>query len=73
MTLDSHQMDWLKSGTSPKSENFQALVLTREGATIFFDPYRVGPYAIGRMEVRVGRSIIEPLAPGIRESYGEVG
>lgn len=73
MIPNERQGGWLSNGVSPKRENFRALVLTKEGATIFFDPYQVGPFAIGRMEVRVTRSVIEPLmVPGVRQIFSNV-
>ena len=63
----------LRRATSPLVEQFQTLVLTKEGATVFFDSYRVGPYAMGRLEAHIARSVIEPLlSPGVRERYGEI-
>lgn len=73
-TLDDHQIKLLKNGTSPDADNFQSIVLTTGGATVFFDPYRVASYAFGRMAVRIPKSLIIPLLlPAVQDRYSVVG
>lgn len=68
--LADHDVNWIKEGTQPTADNYRAIVLTNDGATVFFDPYQVAAYAYGRIEVRIPRAILDPLfVPTIREVY----
>jgi len=39
--------DYIQSGTEPKDESFQNFVIDKGSLDILFEPYQVGPYAIG--------------------------
>jgi|GEM_PF-702176 len=45
--------DWLKTGTSPKDENFSQTHLTPNGLTVLFPPYQVAAYVAGPQEVEI--------------------
>jgi hypothetical protein len=59
--------EMLKSGASPKPDNYQASAITKKGLWITFDPYQVAPYAAGPQFVLVPYSalkdIIKPDGP----------
>jgi hypothetical protein len=46
-------IDWIREGAGPKINNFQSWNITRKGLKFSFDPYQVGPYAIGGFETIV--------------------
>lgn len=45
--------DWLRSGSAPKSENYQWLFPGPDGLTVTFPPYAVAPYAAGPQSVLI--------------------
>ncbi|NEX21759.1 DUF3298 domain-containing protein [Thiorhodococcus mannitoliphagus] len=45
--------DWLRSGTAPKTENYQWLFPGPKGLTVTFPPYMVAPYAAGPQSVLI--------------------
>lgn len=45
--------DWLRSGTAPKSENYQWIYPGPKGLTVAFPPYTVAPYAAGPQSVLI--------------------
>jgi hypothetical protein len=45
--------DTIKSGASPKNDNYKVWAITKKGLLITFDPYQVGPYAAGVQYVLV--------------------
>ena len=45
--------DWITSGASGKTENYQAWYLSSNGLTILFSSYQVAPYAAGVQEVTI--------------------
>ena len=57
----------LKSGASPRADNYRAWVITKKGLWITFDPYQVAPYVAGPQYVLVPYSalkdIIKPDGP----------
>ncbi len=59
--------DMLKSGASPKADNYRAVAITKRGLWITFDPYQVAAYAAGPQFVLVPYSalkdIIKPDGP----------
>ena len=46
-------------GTTPKSENFREVGITKNGLTVIFNPYQVAPYARGTPEVKIPLSDLE--------------
>jgi hypothetical protein len=55
---------WLKDGTAPKVENFDAFMLTSDGLSIHFDAYQVASYAAGPFDMTVPYSrMIEMIKP----------
>jgi len=59
--------EMLKSGASPKADNYRAVAITKKGLWITFDPYQVAAYAAGPQFVLVPYSalkdIIKPDGP----------
>jgi hypothetical protein len=59
--------EMLKSGASPRADNYRAWSITKMGLWITFDPYQVAPYAAGPQYVLVPYSalkdIIKPDGP----------
>ncbi|MGB5833408.1 MAG: DUF4163 domain-containing protein [Thiohalocapsa sp.] len=49
----SGDIDWLRRGTAPKAENYQALLPRADGLHVVFEQYQLGPYVIGFHEVTV--------------------
>lgn len=44
---------WFKEGALPKKENYQFFIINKGFITFVFNPYQVGPYAIGVVEVNI--------------------
>ena len=59
--------EMMKSGASPRADNYQAWAITKKGLWITFDPYQVAAYAAGPQFVLVPYSalkdIIKPDGP----------
>ena len=59
--------EMMKTGASPKADNYRACAITRQGLWVTFDPYQVAPYAAGPQYVLVPYSalkdIIKPDGP----------
>jgi len=57
----------MKSGASPRADNYQACAITKKGLWITFDPYQVAAYAAGPQYVLVPypalKDIIKPDGP----------
>ncbi len=53
----------IDSGTEPKEENFQEFVLTTHGLKLIFNPYQVGPYALGGQQVLISYEKLKDLLP----------
>ncbi len=53
--------EMLKSGASPKADNYQASAITKKGLWITFDPYQVAPYAAGPQYVLVPYSALKDI------------
>ena len=53
--------DSIKSGASPRADNFKAWTITKSGLWITFDPYQVGPYAAGPQRVLIPYSALKDL------------
>jgi hypothetical protein len=43
--------DYAQEGTAPKAENYQNFLINEDALVIIFDPYQVGPWAIGIQEI----------------------
>ena len=50
---DQHSKEWIESGTAPHSNNFNNFLLMSDRLSVTFEPYQVGPYAIGFQSVEV--------------------
>lgn len=50
---DQHAEEWIESGTAPHSCNFDNFLLMSDRLSVTFEPYQVGPYAIGFQSVEV--------------------
>jgi Protein of unknown function (DUF3298)/Deacetylase PdaC len=59
--------EMMKSGASPRADNYRAWAITRKGLWITFDPYAVAPYAAGPQHVLVPysalKNILKPDGP----------
>ena len=59
--------EMMKSGASPRADNYQACAITKKGLWVTFDPYQVAAYAAGPQHVLVPYSalkdIIKPDGP----------
>lgn len=59
--------EMMKSGASPRADNYRACTITKKGLWITFDPYQVAPYAAGPQHVLVPysalKAIIKPDGP----------
>lgn len=63
--------DWLREGTVPTPDNYQALLPRADGLQVSFQQYQVGPYAMGAFDVLVPWSALEGLlAPALFDSVG---
>lgn len=62
--IDAYSEDAVSAGTSPKEENFQNVLLLPHEVEVIFDPYQVGPYALGVQSTRIPleklKSFIQP-------------
>ncbi len=61
--------DMMKSGASPRADNYKAWAVTRKGLWITFDPYQVAAYAAGPQYVLVPYSALKDMI----KSDGPVG
>jgi hypothetical protein len=52
---------WLREGTAPNAENYQALLPQEDGLHVIFGQYQIGPYAIGMHTVVVPYDAISAL------------
>jgi hypothetical protein len=59
--------EMMKTGASPRADNYRAVAITKKGLWVTFDPYQVAPYAAGPQTVLVPYSalkdIIKPDGP----------
>jgi hypothetical protein len=59
--------EMMKSGASPRADNYRACAITKKGLWITFDPYQVAAYAAGPQYVLVPypalKDIIKPYGP----------
>jgi hypothetical protein len=53
--------DMLKSGASPRADNYRACAITTKGLWFTFDPYQVAPYAAGPQHVLVPYSTLKDI------------
>ncbi|MBP6904768.1 MAG: DUF3298 domain-containing protein [Candidatus Pacebacteria bacterium] len=54
--------NWIADGAGPKSQNYQAFIVTDAGITIIFDPYQVAAYSAGPQTVVVPKSVFKGIA-----------
>lgn len=47
--------DWFMEGTAPTEENYNTFTLSDDGITIYFEPYKIAPYAAGIIQTLVPR------------------
>ncbi len=52
-----------EEGTAPKAENFQEFVLTTHGLKLIFNPYQIGPYALGGRTVLIPYEQLKDMLP----------
>lgn len=53
--------DMMKSGASPRADNYQACAITKKGLWVTFDPYQVAAYAAGPQHVLVPYSALKDI------------
>jgi Protein of unknown function (DUF3298)/Deacetylase PdaC len=53
--------DMIKSGASPRADNYRAWAISKKGLWITFDPYQVAPYAAGPQYVLVPYSALKDI------------
>jgi hypothetical protein len=53
--------EMMKSGASPKSDNYRAVAITKKGLWVTFDPYQVAAYAAGPQYVLVPYSALKDI------------
>lgn len=53
--------DQIADGAAPKATNYESWTITKAGVGINFDPYQVGPYAVGPQFVLVPYSTLKDL------------
>lgn len=51
--IEYGNLEQLKVGTAPDSNNFRNIVFTKTGLLVFFEKYSVGPYVLGEFSVNV--------------------
>ena len=66
--IDRHErMDRYRSGLAPLKDNFRKFFVTETALLFVFDPYQVGSYAEGRIQVAMPytelRDLLQPLGP----------
>ncbi len=47
--------DWFMEGTDPLDENYDTFVMTDKGLIVYFEPYRIAPYAAGIIQSLIPR------------------
>lgn len=60
---DESDEDMIRNGTAAEAANFENICLSREGVTIEFQPYQVGPWSIGAQEVAIPLADLRPAGP----------
>lgn len=45
--------EWIEKGAAPQKDNFSNFLLGKKNLVIIFDPYQVGPYALGFQKVEI--------------------
>lgn len=74
---DDVEEEMLVSGTSPEIDNFDNLSLLPSGVAVEFQPYQVGPWAIGQQRVEISLNELAQAGPSPsiwppkRDSLGE--
>ncbi len=53
----------IDKGTEAKEENFREFVLTTHGLKLIFNPYQVGPYALGKQQVFIPYQELKDVLP----------
>lgn len=50
---DTACVDWIKTGSAPKAENYSAFTFNGKSLTVYFAPYQVAPWSEGTVPVTV--------------------
>ena len=53
--------EMMKTGASPRADNYRAVAITKKGLWVTFDPYQVAPYAAGPQHVVVPYSALKDI------------
>jgi hypothetical protein len=53
--------DWIQKGAAPELTNYDNWTITKKGLGITFDPYQVGPYAVGPQHVLIPYSALKEI------------
>ncbi len=46
-------IEWVKAGTAPQTDNFSAFTINNNSITFYIPPYQVAPYALGDFQVEM--------------------
>lgn len=58
---EDYDQDWVEEGTAPLEENFARFVPLPNGLMLIFDPYQIGPWAIGEQRVTIPWSDLQDI------------
>jgi hypothetical protein len=53
--------EFVENGTAPTADNFTSVSLEPGGLVVSFDPYQVGPYGEGPLEVHIPAKDVQPM------------
>jgi len=53
--------EMMKTGASPRADNYRACAITKKGLWVTFDPYQVAPYAAGPQHVLIPYSALKDI------------
>jgi len=58
------EQGWFKEGALPDEKNYNFFIINKDFITFIFNPYQVGPYAIGVVEINIlNKDLAEILKP----------
>ena len=55
--------DMVEAGTAPEAENFQTFLVEKDGLTLYFSPYQVGPWSEGVVTVTLSLKDLAEAKP----------
>ena len=57
--------DMVKAGTTPEADNFSTFLVEKDGLTLYFNPYQVGPWAAGVVTVKLSLKELAAAQPNM--------